>query len=329
VRLAVSSVAAAGGALAALLTWSAGALAAPAAVAAPTTQAAVSHASAGKGGGATAASGPHQGTVSACSAYVARAIERHVSVVRIPAPCQGLSKAEINQAAALAIVRVAGGVPKAAFRKRAAQAARYVDHLVTALPAIAGPLPTSPGSGTPAGRPVGGQDLGMDVAALIAWLVTAASGGYVLLRWMARGGTLRRRAGSTGSPPAVIVGHFGLALAGLAVWIAYMIAGRSALAWVCVGVLLPIAGLGMAALVIGLPGGPAQTAAEATATGSAVGRALGGGPVTAGTAVAGRVQANPASARRRLSPLIVVAHGALAITTIALVLLAALGPAGS
>lgn len=324
-RLAVSGAAAAGGALAALLALPAlgvGAQAAPAAQA-------VSLAGAGKGGGATAASGPHQGTVSTCSAYVARAIERHVTVVRIPAPCQGLSQAEINQAAALAIVRVAGGVPKAAFRKRAALAARYLDHLVTALPAIAGPLLTSPGSGTAAGRPVGGQDLGMDVAALIAWLVTAASGGYVLLHWMARGGTLRRRAGNTGSPPVVIVGHFGLALAGLAVWIAYMIAGRSALAWVCVGVLLPIAGLGMAALAIGLPGGPAQTAAQGTATGSAVGRALAGGPVTAGTAVAGRVQANRASARRRLSPLIVVAHGALAVTTIALVLLAALGPAGS
>ncbi len=327
-KLAVSGTAVAGGALAALLALS-GALAAPSAVAVPAAQAAVSQAGAGGAGSVAASSGPRQGTVPGCSAYVARAIERHVTVVRIPAPCQGLSAAEINQAAAQAIVRVAGGVPKAIFRKRAAQAARYLDHLVTAPPAIAGSRPAAPGSGTPAGRPLGGQDLSMDIAALIAWLVTAASGGYVLLRWIARGGTLRRRAGSTGSPPVVIVGHFGLALAGLAVWVAYMIAGWSALAWVCVGVLLPIAGLGMAALAIGLPGAPSPTAAQAAVTGSAAGPAPAGGPVAIGTAVAGRVQAGPASAKRRLSPLIIVAHGALAVTTIALVLLAALGPAGS
>jgi hypothetical protein len=96
----------------------------------------------------------------------------------------------------------------------------------------------------------------MSLAALIAWLVAAGSGGYVLGSWIARGGTLRRRAPGTGtgSPPAMLFGHFGLALSGLVIWVAYLVTGWAALAWVAVAVLLPVAGLGMATLVTGLPG---------------------------------------------------------------------------
>ena len=101
----------------------------------------------------------------------------------------------------------------------------------------------------------------MDTAALIAWLVTAGSGFYVLRSWMSHGGTLRPRTGDTGagtgtgaSPPSVIFGHFGLAAAGLVIWIVYLVAGWNALAWTAVGRVAPVAGLGMATLAIGLPG---------------------------------------------------------------------------
>ena len=96
----------------------------------------------------------------------------------------------------------------------------------------------------------------MGVAALVAWLVTAGSGAYVLGSWITQGGSLRRRAGSTstGSPPTVIFGHFGLAVSGLVIWVIYLLTGWAALAWAAVGVLLPVAGLGMATLAVGLPG---------------------------------------------------------------------------
>jgi hypothetical protein len=255
-------------------------------------------------------------TVQGCASYGVQAIEHHVTVTRTPQPCHGLSPAQINQAAGMAIIRVAGGAPKAVWRKRAAQAARYLGGLVTTIPSSPNSAPAAAAlSGTVAG-PIGGRDARMDIAALIAWLVTAASGLYVLRNWMSHGGSLRPRSdatGASGSPPAVIVGHFGLATAGLVIWIAYLVAGWNALAWIAVAALLPVAGLGMAALAIGLP-----ASATATSTGAP-------DPAPA-SAAAGGVGVLPARrVKRRLSPLLVVAHGALAVTTITLVLLAAIG----
>ena len=236
-------------------------------------------------------------TVQSCAAYGLHAIEHHITVTLKPAPCQGLSKAEVNQAVAMAVVRSIGAAPKAVRRKRAGEAAPYLEHLVSTLPPVAGSSPT----GTRSSPVSSGRDLPMGIAALIAWLVAAGSGAYVLGSWIARGGTLRRRARGTGtgSPPAVLFGHFGLALSGLVLWIAYLTTGWAALAWVAVGVLLPVAGLGMTTLVVGLPGRRAA--------------------MTGGTGTV--------SVQARLSPLVVAAHGALAVTTMILVLLAALGGA--
>jgi hypothetical protein len=258
-------------------------------------------------------------SVQGCADYGAQAIEHHVTVTRTPPPCRGLSAAQINQAVGMAVVRVAGGARKAVWRRRAAGAARYLSGLVRAIPA---PPSSPPAGATSAGAaagsgPLGGRDAGMDAAALIAWLVTAGSGFYVLGNWTSHGGTLRPRADetgtgtghgtghATGSPPAVIFGHFGLALTGLVIWIAYLVAGWNALAWTAVAVLLPVAGLGMAALAIGLPASDAPAAVGLGAGGVAV------------------LPARPV--KRNLSPLIVVAHGALAVTTMTVVLLAAIG----
>jgi hypothetical protein len=241
--------------------------------------------------------GTLQGTVRSCAAYGVHAIEHHITVTWKPAPCQGLSKAEVNDAVSMAVVRVAGDAPKAIRRKREAEAAPYLDYLVSTLP----PVAASP-TGTRSSATSSGRDLPMSLAALIAWLVAAGSGAYVLGSWIARGGTLRRRAhgAGTGVSPALLFGHFGLALSGLVIWVAYLVSGWAALAWVAVAVLLPVAGLGMATLVIGLPG---HRAAMPQGHGGEV------------------------SVRARLSPLVVAAHGALAVTTMILVLLAALGGA--
>jgi hypothetical protein len=332
VKFAVKAAAVAVGMLTAVLTAGCGAYAASAATV---------------GAAGAPASNPPQVTVRTCAAYGVRAIEHHITVTRRPAQCRGLSQAEVNQAVATAVLRVAGSAPKAVRRRREAEAARYLDHLVTALPPGVSAVPAeSPAS-------AGGRDLAMSIAALIAWLVAASSGGYVLGSWMARGGTLRRGAdsdggsgrggsgdadgASVGSPPIVIIGHFGLALSGLVVWVAYLVTGWSALAWAAVVVLLPVAGLGMATLFVGLPGrGPAAPAAAAASAASTASTGAGG------VGGAGSIRADPGgtpatlvgtrgtgtvSVRTRLSPLIVAGHGALAVTTIVLVLLAALGAA--
>ena len=180
----------------------------------------------------------------------------------------------------------------------------------------------------------------MDTAALIAWLVTAGSGAYVLGSWLSHGGSLRRRAGGTGAPPAVIFGHFGLALTGLVIWIVYLV-GRLGRA----GLdrrrrLLPVAGLGMATLAVGLPGLPSLPGLRDVRSppcgqrpaGSSAGGSVPGGADTGSTAGTGNTATGgpgrTASAKRRLSPLVVVGHGVVAVTTMLLVLLAALG-AGS
>jgi manganese efflux pump family protein len=244
--------------------------------------------------------GSFHATVQSCAAYGLHAIEHHITVARTPGQCQGLSKAEVNQAVALAVDRSIGVAPKAVRRKRAGEAAPYLEHLVSTLPPAASSPATARSSAASSAR-----DLPMSVAALIAWLLAAGSGAYVLGSWIAHGGTLRRHARgistgiSTGSP-AVVFGHFGLALSGLVIWVAYLATGWAALAWVGVGVLLPVAGLGMATLIVALPGRRAA--------------------VNSGGAV---------PARTRLSPLVVALHGAFAVTTIILVLLAALGGAAS
>jgi hypothetical protein len=359
VKLAIKAAAAAGGMIVALSVAGCGAQAAAAAV-----------------GAAAGGAGAPGASVGACVAYGAHAIEHHITVTWTPAPCQGLSKTEVNRAVAMAVVRVAGAMPKAVRRKREAEAARYLQHLVTALPSGTSSLPTS--SRSSASR--GGKDLAMGIAALFAWLVTAGSGAYVLGSWIARGGSLRRRDGSTstGSPPTVVFGHFGLALSGLVIWVVYLVTGWAALAWAAVGVLLPVAGLGMATLAIGLPGYRTPTvtghsaaavagysaaaaaagdhsAADADDTGKTgaltldasvagtltVDTSTGGGQATrigAGAQTISRgkdvsqptivgTRAGAVSVRARLSPLVVAGHGLLAVTTMLLVVLAALGAA--
>jgi manganese efflux pump family protein len=257
-------------------------------------------------------------TVQGCAAYGVYAIEHHITVTRKPAPCRGLSRAELNQAAATAILRVAGGGPKGAWRRQAAQVARFLNYMITGpAPEASSPPVSPPWSGSaPVSRPLGGRDLAMDTAALVAWLITAGSGSHVLVTWISRGGSMRPGAGATGSPPTVIFGHFGLALGGLVIWVTYLVAGWTALAWTAVGVLLPVAGLGMATVTIGLPSrSPAVATSGAI---PAVGNIRSGGGST-----------GPVPPRRRLSPLLVVGHGLLAVTTMALVLLAALGPAAT
>ena len=87
---------------------------------------------------------------------------------------------------------------------------------------------------------------------LITWLIDAGSGGYMLRTWIARGG-LRRQRATDRLAPRVVFGHFGMASTGLLVWLSYLATGWIVLAWVAVGVLMLVIGLGVSTVTVWTP----------------------------------------------------------------------------
>jgi hypothetical protein len=140
----------------------------------------------------------------------------------------------------------------------------------------------------------------MGIAALITWLLTAAGGFVMLGVWVSKGGMR-----SSKFPPALIFGHFALAAIGLVLWIIYLITEAEGLAWVAFVVMVPVALLGFVMLARWIP----------TYRGAAV-------PVGAGSPEAA-VAAAPAE--KHFPVPVVGAHGLLAVVTVVLVLLTALG----
>ena len=83
----------------------------------------------------------------------------------------------------------------------------------------------------------------MPIAALVTWIITALIGSFMLIRWVSRGG-LRRQGAATHFPPARVFTHFGLAAAGLTLWISYLVTGSTVVAWIAFAALVPVALLG-------------------------------------------------------------------------------------
>ena len=142
----------------------------------------------------------------------------------------------------------------------------------------------------------------MEIAALVAWVVTALGGFVLLFRWIAGGGLRGQQTGQTRFPAPLVFGHFLLAAAGLVVWIVYLAADKDGLAWTSFGILVAVALLGFTLFARWLP----------------VYRAT---PPTA--------QDTTAPPERQLPVPVVLAHGLLGATTLVLVLLAALEVGGS
>jgi hypothetical protein len=259
---------------AALAVGLAGSLAriAPAASAAPSVLASSQTGGVSLAAGMTLDADRVSGSPQACTAYAYAAIEGHTVITATPAACEGLTRSQVNLAVGAAI-RMTLGIgsrpagrkqgSKSAIRRQAGAAAAWVQALITAPGPAAASLPAaSPGgrasSGVPSG-PVSGElrlggvsELAAQVGALLAWLAAAASGGLVLARWLRAGGSPLRRT-ATAAPPAVILGHVSGGLLGLVLWAGFMLGGWAVLAWIALGLLAPVAGAGMAVLVLGLP----------------------------------------------------------------------------
>jgi hypothetical protein len=144
----------------------------------------------------------------------------------------------------------------------------------------------------------------MEWAALIAWVLTAG-GGFVLLGiWLSRGGMQQQTGGGNRIRPPLILSHFLLAATGLVIWIIYIVTDSDALAWIAFVILALVAVLGWTMFAIWLRRRRARAAAVETVT--------------------------PDTPPEQHFPVPVVAlHGVLAVTTVLLVLLTALGVGGS
>jgi hypothetical protein len=187
---------------------------------------------------------------------------------------------------------------------------------------------------------------GLGVAALCTWVFDAVSGGYMLATWISRGG-LRRQRTSDRLAPRVVFTHFGLASTGLLVWISFLVTRWIVLAWLAVGALMLVIGLGISTVTLWTPF-PAHRgerdptaeadAAEATATeGRLAGRitdemlarALTDEALLARLVdnVVASVPANPSRPERKprphLATIVPAGHGLAAIATFLLALLTA------
>ena len=234
-----------------------------------------------------------------CYAFAVSALRRHIVVRRTPAACAGLTQAQVNQDVARAIRTVVGPHPKAAARRLALADSRYLAGLVRPVSAPPAAPPTAGAAATPA-------SLTGRLAALAAWVVTAAAGAYLLAGWLTGQRWRGRRIQVAGVPAPVVLGHAGLAVAGLGVWVAFTVTPRPTLGWIDVGLTWVIAGLGMATLVSALPEQRAGTDADHGAANQ-----------SADTAVTPH--------RSRVPVLTIALHGVLATATILLVLLAVIG----
>jgi hypothetical protein len=272
---------------------------------------------------------PYRATTGTCYAFSVQALDRHVTVTSVPRACAGLSHEQVNLAVVRAVRTVAGPQAKVAGRRLAHRELAYLEYLIKAAPV---PAP-APVAAQPAGT---SSKLPLRLTALAAWVVTALAGSWLIAGWLAHGGLRRHGPRIAGVPRAVIVSHFTLALAGLGLWIAFAITGVPVLAWVAVGTILAIAGLGMATLAGGLPGiaaspgpaspGPGGPASDTAASGARASDARASGePAGPGPPAASRtaVREVPVHVDRPVVPIAV--HGVLAATTLLLVVLAAIG----
>ena len=154
----------------------------------------------------------------------------------------------------------------------------------------------------------------MAIAAMIAWVLTASVGAYMLHTWVTRGGLRRQRATGAGVPPAVVFGHASAALTGLLIWLGFVSTGLDLLAWLGVTVVAGAITLGVCTVTLWTPYPVAVPAAD---------------PGTVTDEMIADLLADPFPAARRprlkLTGLVPVAHGLGALITFMCAVLAAIG----
>ncbi len=185
----------------------------------------------------------------------------------------------------------------------------------------------------------------MAIAALVAWVLTASIGVYMLRTWVTRGGLRRQRATGVGVPPAVVFGHASAALAGLVIWASFVKTRWDPLAWAGVAMIIGAIALGVCTVTLWTPYPVVVPVPEGAVAPGPGGPGPWGSGVSPGDGVPPRTDtdtdtdaftitdemiasmlADPFPARRRPRPPLVpfnpVLHGFGALTTFMLVVLA-------
>lgn len=169
----------------------------------------------------------------------------------------------------------------------------------------------------------------MSELALLTWVVTALGGLFLLAIWLIEYDPDFQRAAATRLSVPVISGHAMLAIFGLGTWVTYLITDDDQFAWVTLAILAAVVSLGMSmatrwVVVYRSTARPARGRVPAAAS---------VGPGRA--AVAGRLgEGSPGSSDYLVPPerhfpiAVVIGHGILAFTTLALVLLTTLNLGG-
>ena len=145
----------------------------------------------------------------------------------------------------------------------------------------------------------------MGFATVITWFATVLMGLFMLAVWLIENDVTGQGVARSRLPVPVIFTHLGLAATGLSVWVAFLIFNRKSLAWTAVGILVAIAVLGATMFLRWIPvyRGPAWSASL---------------PQPPGSFVAVPAEGN-------FPVVVVTAHGLLAVSTLVLALLTALG----
>ena len=189
----------------------------------------------------------------------------------------------------------------------------------------------------------------LSVATLVSWLLAESLGAYMLRSWLASGGARRPQAPARQETMslALILGHAGLAFAGLVSWVSFLVSSLPALAWLAVGLLAPAIGLGIATVTVWTPYparrpdrdhlAPEDRAAASPGTpailitNEMLDRVLANEALTSELVndLVERMLAEPPEARRvrpswRFAPVIPILHGVLALATFLLAVLAAI-----
>jgi hypothetical protein len=167
----------------------------------------------------------------------------------------------------------------------------------------------------------------MTAAALVAWLLTAGLGLYMFAIWLIEddGSVGRKNYRRIRAP--VVFGHAGLAVAGLGVWFVYIYINLSRLAWITILILVLVASLGAFMFTRWIPvhrmakSSPVLPARQEAVLGSRrVGAGYIGGLGRGPDRPFPGIESLPAEHNFPLP--VVLLHGALAVTTLTLVVIA-------
>jgi hypothetical protein len=166
----------------------------------------------------------------------------------------------------------------------------------------------------------------MAIAAMIAWVLTASIGAYMLRTWVTRGGLRRQRTTGAGVPPVIVFGHASAAVTGLLIWLGFVDTGLDLLAWLGVAVITGAIALGVCTVTLWTPYPVVVPAVADAAAAPAAAPPTAPGTVT--DEMIASLLADPFPAARRprlkLAGLIPVAHGFAALITFMLAVLAAI-----